>query len=198
MSDKPYKWTKTSSFLVPACGLDVAILFEHGFINAYLNDKKYNEETQLDDIFLLFNPDLNCDEFEILCKVLRKKDTYIDEYDPEEGKVMIHMKLEDKWIHIKEQLMKSKYSLIDREYVKEFFNPKIVIGEDIYGNTLTKDSINYQILTKSNVLKEIWEERLNTTFKDEYEVCSKLNLSEEIYNYNYSPENSPTYEDSWA
>ena len=177
-----HRWTKTTSFLLPACGLDVAILFEHGFINAYLDDEGYDKSSsEEEDIFLLFKPDSFESDFEILCEVLRNHPNFMEEYDPCEGHVIIRFKLNDKWKHIKKELMTGKYSQIDREYVKEFYNAKVVVGEDMYGNLLFKDSANYQILTKSPVLRGRWEERLGVTFKEDYEVCSKLVLEKEIY-----------------
>jgi hypothetical protein len=177
------RWTKTSSFLVPACGLDVAILLEYGFINAYLDDSNYNKTINDNnvDIFLLFEYNPSNINYEDLSSSLRKHENFLDEYDPCDGFIMVRFKLSDEWKHIKEQLLTSKYSLIDREYVKKYFNPKVIVGESIYGEYLYKDSVNYQILTKSPELKKRWEERLNLSFKDEYEVCSKLDMDEEVY-----------------
>jgi hypothetical protein len=182
MPENTHKWTKTTSFLLPACGLDVAILFDHGFVNAYLDDEDYDKQSSDEvDIFLLFEPDDMGSNFEMLCEVLRNHENFLDEYDPEEGKVIIRFKLNDRWKHIKEELLTSKYSKIDRDYVGEFFKPKVVIGQDMYGNMLYKDSVNYQILTKSPVLKERWEEKLATKLYDHEEVCSKLSMQEEVY-----------------
>lgn len=182
MEEKPFRWTKTSSFLVPACDLDIAILLEYGFINAFLGDENHNKlDDSQEDIYLLFEYNPINNYFEELCSVLRNHENFLEEYDPEEGYVMIRFKLNDKWKHIKQQLISGKYSLIDREYVKQFFNPKIIVGESPYGEYLYKDSVNYQILMKSPVLKERWEEKLGVVFKDDYEVCSKPDMEEEIY-----------------
>lgn len=180
-----FKWTKTSSFLVPACDLDVAILLDYGFINAFLHDESYDKKNDnYEDIYLLFEYNSINDNFEDLCSVLRSHENFLEEYDPQEGYVMIRFKLNDKWKHIKDQLISGKYSLIDREYVKEFFNPKVIVGESMYGEYLYKDSVNYQILTKSPVLRERWEDKLGVKFKDEYEVCSKPDMKEEVYRKN--------------
>ena len=144
------KWTKTTSFLVPACGLDVSLLIEEGFVNAFLNDEKHSKTLDnVEDIYLLFKPDNLKEDFEYFCEVLRNHSNFLEEYDPIEGHVMFRFKLDSQWAHIKQELATSKYSAIDKEYVKEFFAQKVLVGIDFYGNRLYKDSVNYQILTKS-------------------------------------------------
>jgi len=184
MSSKT-KWTKTTSFLIPATGLDVHILLEYGLIDAYMNDLGFEKEEDDNeiDIYLLFSfqkeySQITNDFF----RSLREHENFLNEYEIEEGTV-IRFKLDKEWEHIKLQLSLSKYSKIDRNYVNNFFPPMIVYSKDMYGNPLTKKSVNYKILTKDEELRKDWEEKLNVNISEDLELWDKLYPEEEILRY---------------
>jgi hypothetical protein len=188
MSLNKKKWSKTSSFLLPACGFDAAVLQEYGLKNAYLNDYKYiREEDDEDiDVFIVFSPNKAEEDFEGFCKVMRIHENFLDEYDVEVSGthyVVFRVKLHDKWAHVKEELITSKYSEIDRNYVQKYFKPKVFSGRDVYGQPIYKDSTNWLILTKSPILKEQLEEALDVVIDEDLEVWEKLHSSEEIFRY---------------
>jgi hypothetical protein len=184
MSSKK-KWTKTTSFLIPATGLDVHILLEYGLINAYMNDHTYekNKDDSEVDIYLLFaSQQVYNKDYDYFYKTLREYECFLDEYEIEEGTVF-RFKLEEEWKHIKAELSSSQYSKIDRKYVNMFFPPEIVYAKDMYGNPLTKKSHNYRILIKDPSLRDEWEEKLDVHISEDLELWDKLYPQEEILHY---------------
>lgn len=171
--------TKTSSFLLPALGLDLNLLYSFGFLNSYISDSKmsYGDDKKL--IYLLFkcpeNPE-SLQEFEEFCSLLREQDNYIDEYDPEEGKVMVVMKVLDKWSKVYDQFIIGKYSNFPKEYVHQFFRPKVYVGlSELYKEPVWKDSVNWKILHRCDTLKHDLEKRLDVSLPQGAEVFSRPN-----------------------
>lgn len=194
MSLNKKRWSKTSSFLLPACGLDSITLQEYGLINAYLNDYLYerDDSDHVEDIFTVFDPTLSDENFEAFCKLMRSHSNFLDEYDVSfEGSdlVVFRMKLNDQWKHIKSELITSKYSQIDRRYVQKYFKPRVFKGRDVYGQPKFEPSTNWQILTKAPELKDQLEESLNIDLPEEAEVWEKLHSEEEIFRFPNVEEN---------
>jgi hypothetical protein len=183
MSSKK-KWTKTTSFLLPACGLDVATLLEHNFHNAYLNDDKYEREVDDNeiDIFIVFNAAAYDEEREDFFNVLRSHSLFLEEYDTSDH-VVFRFKIDPKWNHVKKELSTSKYSKIDREYVDKYFGKSIITGRDHWGNPVFQTSNNWRILTKCPTLKEEWEEKLDVKISEDNELWEKLHPEEEIFRF---------------
>ena len=178
------KWTKTSSFLLPAAGLDVATLSEYNFENAYLNDLGYERPINDDyvDIFLVFNVEQYSAKIESFFNSLRRHSLFLDEYDIDE-RVVFRFKLLEEWKHIKQELTTSKYSTIDREYVKKFFNSMVIVKRDNWGNPIYGMSNNYRILTKHPSLRKEHEERLDVDIPEDLELWEKLHMREEILRF---------------
>lgn len=64
-------------------------------------------------------------------------------------------------------IAKGKYSQVDREYVRKYYsNP---------------NSVNNQVLTKSNKLRAYWENKIGCTLPENAEVWSLPDLNKENY-----------------
>lgn len=176
------KYTKTSAFLIYAAGLDPSD-FPKNFENAYLDDHQYIKEDSEIDIFIVFHsPESYDEDFEMFCEVLRLADNFLDEYDIKDF-VVFRLSLLKEWQHVKEELITSKYSKIDRNYVETFFPKRVYYGSDEFGRSLWKPSKNYQILTAAEELKVYWEERLDVEIPEDAEVWSKLSMEEEVFRH---------------
>ena len=79
--------------------------------------------------------------------------------------------------------LEGKYSKIDREYVSKHFPEKEFTGFDVFNAPQYKFLVNYKILTKSQELKNWWEERLNCSLPEDAEVWSKPEKKNEIFAY---------------
>ena len=171
------KYTLTTSLLLPAAGLDATLLVEFGFINAYINDAEYERVVgdQEKDVFVLLKPSSLDTRFEEYCAMLRGLSNYLDEYDIEGGFVMFRFKLLEEWKHIKDEFLTSKYSKIDRRYVNIFF-PQYYASPE--GYVVSK---NWQILTKAPELRAFWEEVLDTSIPEDFELWDKINPTKEVF-----------------
>lgn len=69
--------------------------------------------------------------------------------------------------------MEGKYSKIDQNYVNRFFSPYVFNGEELV------PSYNYMILTKSPILKQMWEDAIGVELDEEAEVWSKPEIDDE-------------------
>lgn len=188
----PSRYTKTSSFLIFAAGIDSP---SHPlFQNAFLEDEGFERPDNItDDIYLVFNTPYAFDyEFKEMCEYYRDLPNLLQEYeavDIERGepciKVIFRLQLLPKWKHIKEELKTSKYTKIDREYVNSFYREKVIIGKDNSGRRITEWCKNYKILTADISLVKELEEKLDITLPPDAEVLSKLNLDQEHFRRGY-------------
>ncbi len=97
---------------------------------------------------------------------------------------------EDQKSTIVAPFLEGKYSKIDRDYVSKNFPEKEFTGFDVFNAPQYKFLVNYKILTKSQELKNWWEERLNCSLPEDAEVWSKPDKKNEIFNYVESVENT--------
>lgn len=171
-------YTLTTSFLLAAAGIMFSILSSLNFINAYVDDALYerSEGSSTDDIFLVFDAS-NINTVIKTEKILSSYSNYLDSYDTDCGKYVVRLAMLDEWKHVKEQLMSSKYSKIDRIYVNKHFNPGYMQG------TTFKKSTNWQILVADNELKLEIEKSFNVKLEEDAEVWDKFQPHKEVFRY---------------
>ena len=179
------KKTITSIFIVPIFGIDKASLTKHGYVNGYIRDERRDVQYK-DCIYLLFKP-TDLETFrEFLDDEYERTKAIIDDYDYEDGYVIIVYKIDGKHSKDVACIKEGLYSRTSSEFQALF--PKIV---KIVKNGLHRDeiSLQYRVFNKTEDLKQYWEEKLGVDFDDSMEVWSRFDIEKEILNLDKIKEN---------
>lgn len=175
--------------MVPTLQVPKDALQSNGFINGYVKDDG-REDDYKDSIYLLFKPN-NLDKFrEFLDSEYERTKNVIEDYDYEDGYVVVVYKLNEKYTKDFQLIRKGKYSKTSEEFQKLF--PTTV---KIVKNGLSRDEISLQvrIFKKSKDLIEFWEDKLGIDFTElfgeDFEVWDGFNEKKEILNINKIKEN---------
>lgn len=170
----------TSIFMVPTLKVPKDALRGNGFINAYIKDAR-REDQYKDSIYLLFKP-TDLDKFrEFLDSEYERTKTIIEDYDYEDGFVVVVYQLNDKYKKDFNLIKEGKYSKTSEEFQKLF--PKVI---KIVRNGLHKDeiSLQYRIFNKNEDLVSFWEEKLGIDLKEvvgkDFEVWEGWDEKKEI------------------
>jgi hypothetical protein len=166
----------TSIFMVPTLKVPKDALRGNGFINAYIKDAR-KEDQYKGCVYLLFKPE-NLDKFrEFLDNEYERTKAVIEDYDYEDGYVVVVYQLDDKYKNDFTLVQGGKYSKTSANFQKLF--PKVV---KITRNGLSKDeiSLQYRIFNKAEDLISFWETKLGIEFEDDYEVWDGWDESKEI------------------
>jgi hypothetical protein len=170
----------TSIFMVPTLKVPKDALRANGFINAYIKDAR-KEEQYKDSIYLLFKPE-NLDKFrEFLDSEYERTKAVIEDYDYEDGYVVVVYQLEKKYKDDFTLVKKGKYSQTSALFQNVF--PRTI---KITRNGITKDeiSLQYKIFNKTEDLVTFWEEKLGIDFQEvigkDFEVWEGWNETKEI------------------
>jgi len=170
--------TITTIFMVPTLGINRDSLVANGFINGYISDDRRDVQHR-SAVYLLFKPS-SLDKFtSFLEKENERTENIVDDYDYEDGYVVVVYKLNSKW---KEDFMlvrEGLYSRTSQEFQKLF--SKVV---KVVKNGLHKDeiSLQYRIFKKTDDLKQYWEDRLDIVFSDDMEVWNGFDSIKETLN----------------
>lgn len=172
------KKTITSIFMVPTLKIPKGELSENGFINGYIKDD--SREVQYEGcIYLLFQPK-DLDKFrEFLDNEYERTKSVIDDYDYDDGYVVVVYELDTKYERDFKLIRKSKYSKTSKEFQALF--PKLI---KIKHKGINKDevSLQYRVFNKTEDLVKFWEEKLGVEFDDNQEVWHGFEEKEEILN----------------
>ena len=166
--------------MVPTLKFPKESLKSNGFINGYIKDDK--NETQYEDaVYILFKPE-NLDKFrEFLDNEYERTKNIIEDYDYEDGFVVVVYKLNEKYKKDYDLIKQGKYSKTSKAFQNEF--PKSV---KILRDGLEKDEISLQtrVFNKTEDLIEFWEEKLGVNLKEMFgedcEVWDGWDESKEI------------------
>jgi len=146
----------TSIFMVPTLKVPKDALRGNGFINAYVKDDR-REDQYKESIYLLFKP-TDLDKFrEFLDNEYERTKTIIEDYDYEDGYVVVVYQLNEKFKKDFQLIRQGKYSKTSSDFQKLF--PKII---KIIKSGLHRDelSLQYRIFNKAADLIEFWQEKL--------------------------------------
>lgn len=172
------KKTITSIFIVPTLSIGKEKLVDNGFINGYIKDG--GRDVQYENaVYLLFKPE-NLDKFrEFLDDEYERTKQIIDDYDYEDGYVIVVYELSSRLEKDFELIKQGKYSQTSKKFQEIF--PKIV---KLKRNGLLKDevSLQYRIFNKTLDLKQFWEEKLDVVLDDDNEVWDGFFEENEILN----------------
>ena len=170
--------------MVPTLKVPKDALMSNGFINGYIKDIR-KEDQYSDSIYLLFKPE-NLDKFrEFLDSEYERTKTIIEDYDYEDGFVVVVYQLDEKYKKDFELVREGKYSKTSKDFQKIF--PKII---KIVKNGLHKDelSLQYRIFNKSEDLVEFWQDKLGIDLElivgPDFEVWEGFDESNEILELN--------------
>lgn len=166
MSTELKKKTITSIFMVPTLKINRDELKDNGFLNAYTKDIK-KDFNYTDCIYLLFKPE-NLDRFrDFLDNEYERTKAVIDDYDYEDGYVVVIYQLNGKFKKDVELIKQGKYSKTSKEFQAMF--PKVV---KIKKNGLSRDeiSLQYRVFNKTKDLVEFWEDKLGVEFDEDQEI----------------------------
>jgi hypothetical protein len=175
----------TSIFMIPTLKIPKNSLRENGIINGYIKDE--DRDVQYENcIYLLFKPK-DIDKFRnFLNSEYERTKSVIDDYDYDDGYVVVVYQLDNKHSSDFELIRKGKYSKTSTAFQKLF--PKIV---KIKKNGLYKDeiSLQYRVFNRTEDLIRFWEEKLGVKFDDDQEVWYAFDEEKEILNINNIKEN---------
>ena len=160
------KKTVTSIFMVPTLKIDREDLKKNNLINAYVKDE--GKDLQYENaVYLLFKP-ANLDIFRrFLDDEYARSESVIDDYDYENGHVVVVYKLNPKYKRDFELIKLGSYSLTSEAFQAMF--PKVI---KIVHNGLHRDeiSLQYRVFNRSEDLIKFWEDKLDVKFDSEQEV----------------------------
>lgn len=170
------KKTITTIFIVPTLKINRDQLKINGYINGYLMDVRKDVQYE-NAVYLLFQP-TDFDRFrEFLQKEYDRTDAVLDDYDYEDGFIIVVYKLNDKWKEDFNIIKEGSYSKTSKEFQQEF--PKIIkiLKDNLYKDEL---SLQHRIFDKNHELRQYWEDRLDVNFTDSMEVWDGFNIENEI------------------
>jgi hypothetical protein len=172
--------TITSIFMVPTLKVPKDCLKNNGFINGYVKDENKDAEYK-NCIYLLFKPD-NLDRFrEFLDDEYERTKDIVEDYDYEDGFVVVVYKLNTKFNSDYELIKAGKYSKTSKAFQDLF--PKAVKIK-VEGRHRDEISLQIRIFKKTEDLREFWEDKLGVHFDEEQEVWEGYDEENEILNIN--------------
>lgn len=170
------KKTITSIFMVPTLKIDRDKLKENGYLNGYMSDVRRDVQYE-NSVYLLFQP-TNLDKFrEFLDDEYQRTKQLIDDYDYEDGFVIVVYQLDKKWNKDFVLVREGLYSQTSKEFQDSF--PKVI---KIVKSGLHRDeiSLQFRIFKKTEDLRKYWEDRLDMQFTEDMEVWNGFDIDNEV------------------
>ena len=160
------KKTITTIFMVPTLKINRDKLKDNKFINAYFKDGR--REVQYENcIYLLFKPE-NIERFkQFLDDEYERTKSIIDDYDYEDGHVVLVYELDKRFEKDFNLIRQGKYSKTSEDFQKMF--PKIV-KVNTGGYWKDEISLQYRIFNHTEDLVQFWEKKLDVEFDDDQEL----------------------------
>lgn len=170
--------TITSIFMMPTLNINRDSLFNNGYVDAYIDDKnkQYPYEQML---YLLFKPqDLQLFK-NFLDQEYERTKQIIEDYDYEEGFVVVVYALDKRWSNDFELIKESKYSKTSKEFQNLF--PKKLTNFVDKKDTEEKTSLQHLIFQRDGKLLTFWEEKIGTNVltTNNLEVWPYFNIEKE-------------------
>ena len=160
------KHTITSIFIVPTLSIGKEKLLDNGFVNGYIKDVKRDIQYE-NAVYLLFKPE-DLDKFRnFLDNEYERTKSIIDDYDYEDGYVVVVYEINPRLKGDVELVKQGKYSQTSPAFQGSF--PKVV---QIKKNGLRRDeiSLQYRVFNKTEDLVKFWEDKLGIELPDDVEV----------------------------
>ena len=170
------KKTITSIFIVPTLSIGKERLADNGFINGYVKDSRRDVQYE-NSIYLLFKPE-DLDKFRVFLDTeYERTKQIIDDYDYEEGYVVVVYQLSPRISADIELIKNGKYSKTSSKFQQIF--PKII---KIMVNGRSKDelSLQYRVFNKTKDLRKFWEDKIGMELDEDMEVWTGFVEDKEI------------------
>lgn len=176
------KKTITTIFMVPTLKVPKDLLNNNGFINGYIKDvDKEFDYPYSKYIYLLFKPK-DLDKFrDFLDSEYERTEDLIEDYDYEDGYVVLIYKLNEKYEKDFRLIRNGKYSKTSKEFQNIFPKAIKIIVDGKHRDEL---SLQVRIFKKTEDLKTFWEDELNVRFNDDQEVWEGWDIERETLNIN--------------
>lgn len=158
--------TITTIFIVPIFSIDKEKLKANGFVNGFIKDSRRDVQYK-DSVYLLFKPE-DLDKFRVFLDTeYERTKQIIDDYDYEEGYVVVVYQLSSRVLPDVELVKQGKYSQTSKKFQQIF--PKLI---KINKHGFQKDelSLQYRVFNKTEDLRQFWEDKLDVVFDDDMEV----------------------------
>lgn len=165
--------------MVPTLKIDKVKLKDNGYINGYSKDVTPDAVSYENCVYLLFKPS-NLDKFrEFLDGEYERTKSVIDDYDYEDGYIVVVYKLNPKFNKDYNLVKQGRYSKTSIEFQSLF--PKII---KIVKNGLHRDEISLQhrVFNRTEDMILFWEEKLGVIFDHDQEVWHAYEQENEILN----------------
>tara|TARA_R110000868_G_scaffold14426_4_gene67231 strand:+ start:36168 stop:36722 length:555 start_codon:yes stop_codon:yes gene_type:complete len=172
------KKTITTIFMVPTLNIPKGALKENGFINGFIKDDKQDVEYK-DAVYLLFKPADLYKFRNFLDNEYERTKNVIEDYDYQDGYVVIVYKLDNKFNDDFRLIRRGKYSRTSKEFQDSF---KKVVKIIIDGKHRDELSLQVRIFKKTQDLIDFWEENLSVKFSDEQECWEGFDYERETLN----------------
>jgi hypothetical protein len=164
--------------MVPTLGINRELLKDNGFINGYCRDSNRDVQYQ-GSIYLLFKP-TDLDKFRnFLDGEYERTKAIVDDYDYEDGFVVVVYMLNKKLERDIELVKQGKYSQTSPAFQGIF--PKVV---KIKKGGYSKDevSLQFRVFNKTEDLRQFWEDKLGVDLDEEMEVWGGFIEEDETLN----------------
>jgi len=177
--------TVTTIFMVPTLNIPKDSLKNNGFINGYIKDIRKDVQYE-NSVYVLFQPK-NLDKFrEFLNNEYDRTKAIIDEYDYEDGYVVIVYKLDSNFKKDFDLIKLGQYSNTSLEF-QHLFPEKVITTQ----NGLRKEefTLHHKIFNKSKDLIKYWEVEFGVIFTKNQETWEGFFEAKEILNLDKLKEN---------
>jgi hypothetical protein len=174
------KHTITSIFIVPTLSIGKEKLLDNGFVNGYIKDVKRDIQYE-NAVYLLFKPE-DLDKFRnFLDNEYERTKSIIDDYDYEDGYVVVVYEINPRLKGDVELVKQGKYSQTSPAFQGSF--PKVV---QIKKNGLRRDeiSLQYRVFNKTEDLVKFWEDKLGVELPSDVEVWHGFFEENEVLDLN--------------
>lgn len=154
-------------FFVPTLNIDRDTLTKNNFINGYIKDG--NRDVQYENaVYLLFKP-ADLDRFRMfLDSEYERTKSIIDDYDYEDGYVVLVYELNKTYKQDFELIKQGKYSKTSKKFQELF--PKTMRVYATTNTFQTKITLQYRIFNKTEDLRKFWEEKIDINLDETSEV----------------------------
>ena len=172
------KKTITSIFIVPTLSIGKERLLDNGYINGYIKDNR--KEVQYENcVYLLFRPE-NLDRFrDFLDEEYERTKSIIDDYDYEDGFVVVVYVLNSRLDDDISLIKQGKYSQTSKKFQEIF--PKVVKIKRA-GYSKDEISLQFRVFNKTDDLRQFWEDKFGVEFDEDMEVWGGFIEKDEILN----------------
>jgi len=170
------KKTISTIFIMPTLKIPREKLKENGFINAYEYDGE-KDVNYPNSVCLLFKPP-NLHAFrEFLEEEYERTTNIIEDYDYNNGFVVVVYKLNAKFLEDFELVKQGKYSQTTKKFQAEYNKTTKIVRD---GVTSDEISLQYRIFNKTQDLIDFWENKLGITFEKDQEVWEMYDPDREV------------------